>query len=146
VVLYGCETWSPILREKHRPRVFENRVLRRMFVPRRDKVIGGWRKLHNEEVHNLYLAPSDVVKDIEICKDYSRHGEEEEFRIPEGNRLLGRPRRRWKHNIKMDLREIKWGGMDCTDVAYNTYNRERLKAVVNMAAKPRVPPSCEILE
>jgi hypothetical protein len=53
VVLYGCETWSLTLREEHRLRVFENRVLRRIFGPKRDEVIGGWRKLHNEELHDL---------------------------------------------------------------------------------------------
>jgi hypothetical protein len=54
VVLYGCETWSLTVREEHKQRVFENRVLRRIFVPKRDGVTGGWRKLHNEELHNLY--------------------------------------------------------------------------------------------
>jgi hypothetical protein len=54
VVLYGCETWTLTLREEHRLRVFENRVLRRIFVPKRDEDTGGWRKLHNEELHNLY--------------------------------------------------------------------------------------------
>jgi hypothetical protein len=53
VVLYGCETWSLILREEYRLRMFENRVLRRIFGPKRDEVIGGWGKLHNEELHNL---------------------------------------------------------------------------------------------
>jgi hypothetical protein len=53
VVLYGCETWSLILREEHRLRVFEKRVLRRIFGPKRDEVTGGWRKLHNEEFHNF---------------------------------------------------------------------------------------------
>jgi hypothetical protein len=56
VVLYGCETWSLILREEGRLRAFENRVLRRMFGPKRDEVTGGWRKLHNEELHNLFSA------------------------------------------------------------------------------------------
>jgi hypothetical protein len=54
VVLYGCETWSHTLREEHRLRVFENRVLRRIFGPKRDEVTGGWRKLQNEELHGLY--------------------------------------------------------------------------------------------
>jgi hypothetical protein len=54
VVLYGCETWSLTLREKHRLRVFENRVLRRIFGPKRDEVTGEWRKLHSEELHILY--------------------------------------------------------------------------------------------
>jgi hypothetical protein len=56
VVLYGCETWSLTLREEHRLRVFENRVLRRIFGSKRDEVTGGWRKLHDEELHNLYSS------------------------------------------------------------------------------------------
>jgi hypothetical protein len=60
VVLYGCETWSLILREEHRLGVFENMVLRRTFGPKKDEVIGGWRKLHNEELHNLYSFPSII--------------------------------------------------------------------------------------
>ncbi|PNF13874.1 hypothetical protein B7P43_G11475 [Cryptotermes secundus] len=60
VVLYGCETWSHTLREEHRLRVFENRMLRRIFGPKRDEVTGGWRKLHNEELHNLYSSPSII--------------------------------------------------------------------------------------
>jgi hypothetical protein len=54
VVLYGCEIWSLTLKEEHRLKVFENRVLRRIFGPKRDEVTGGWRKLHNEELHGLY--------------------------------------------------------------------------------------------
>ena len=57
VVLYGCETWSLTLREERRLRVFENRVLRRIFGPRRNKVTGDWRKLHNEELNDLYYHP-----------------------------------------------------------------------------------------
>jgi hypothetical protein len=57
-VLYGYETWSLTLREKHRLQVSENRVLRRIFGPMRDEIIGGWRKLHNEELHNLYSSPN----------------------------------------------------------------------------------------
>jgi hypothetical protein len=60
VVLYGRETWSLILREEHRLRVFENRVLKRIFGPKRDEVTGSWRKLHNEELHGLYSSPSIV--------------------------------------------------------------------------------------
>jgi hypothetical protein len=58
VVLYGCETWSLTLREEHRLRVFENRVLRRIFGLKRDVVMGEWRKLHNEELRDLYSSPS----------------------------------------------------------------------------------------
>jgi hypothetical protein len=60
VVLYGCETWSLTVREKHKLSVFENRVLKRIFGPKRDRVTGGWRKLHNEELHNLYSSPSII--------------------------------------------------------------------------------------
>jgi hypothetical protein len=60
VVLYGCETWSLALREEHTVRVFENRVLRRIFGPKRDEVTGEWRKLHNKELHDLYSSPSII--------------------------------------------------------------------------------------
>jgi hypothetical protein len=60
VVLCGCETWSLTLREEHRLRVFKNKVLRRIFGPKRNEVIGGWKKLHNEELHNLYCSPSII--------------------------------------------------------------------------------------
>jgi hypothetical protein len=60
VVLYECETWSLTVREEHKLRVFENRVLRRIFGPKRDGVTGGWKKLHNEELHNLYSLPSII--------------------------------------------------------------------------------------
>jgi hypothetical protein len=59
VVLYGCETWSLTLREEHRLRVFENRMLK-IFGPKRDEVMGEWRKLHNKELHDLYSSPSII--------------------------------------------------------------------------------------
>jgi hypothetical protein len=62
VVLFGCETWSLTLREEHRLRVFEKRVLRRIFGPKRDEVMGYWRRLHNEELHNLYSLPNIIRK------------------------------------------------------------------------------------
>jgi hypothetical protein len=61
VILYGCETWSLTLREEHRLGVFENRVLRRIFGAKRDEVTGEWRKLHNEELHDLYSSPSIIT-------------------------------------------------------------------------------------
>jgi hypothetical protein len=60
VILYGCETWSPTLREEHSLRVFENRMLRRLFGLKRDELMGDWRKLHNEVLHNLYFSPSII--------------------------------------------------------------------------------------
>jgi hypothetical protein len=63
VVLYGFETWSLTLREEHRLRVFENKVLRKMFGPKRDDVMGEWWKLHIEELHNLYSSPN-IIRQI----------------------------------------------------------------------------------
>jgi hypothetical protein len=67
VVLYGCKTWSLILREEHRLRVFGNWVLRRIFRPKKDEVIGDWRKGHNEELHNLFSSPS-IIRMIKLRK------------------------------------------------------------------------------
>jgi hypothetical protein len=63
IVLYGYETWSLTLREEHRLRVFENRILRRIFGPKRDEVTEEWRKLHSEELHNLYSSP-DIIRQV----------------------------------------------------------------------------------
>jgi hypothetical protein len=115
VVLYGCETWSLILREEHRLRIFENRVLRRIFGPKRDKVIGGRRKLHNEELHNLYCSPSIIgiieSRGMRLAGHVARMGENmNAYRIlvgkPEGRRQLRRTRRRWEDNIRMNLKEM----------------------------------------
>jgi len=114
-VLYGCETWLLILREEHRLRVFENRVLRRVFGPKRDEVTGEWRKLHNEELSDLYSLQNIVwvVKSRRMrwAGHVTRMGQGRGvYRVlvgkPEGKRELGRPRRRWEDNIKMDLQEV----------------------------------------
>jgi hypothetical protein len=112
---------SLTLREEHRLRVFENRVLRRIFGPKRDKVTGGWRKLHNEELRGLYSSPSIVrvikARRMRWAGHLARMGEVRgAYNIlvgrPEGRRLLGRPRHGWEDNIKMDLREIRFGDVD----------------------------------
>ncbi|PNF34899.1 hypothetical protein B7P43_G01408, partial [Cryptotermes secundus] len=140
VVLYGCETWSLTLREDHRLRVFENRVLRRIFGPKRNEVTGGWRKLHNEEIHNLYSSPS-IIRTIKSRRMGARMGETRNaYRIlvgkPKGKRPQGRRRRRWVDNIKINLREIGWDGMDWIDQAQY---RDQWRAPVNTVMNLRVP-------
>jgi len=112
VFLNGCETWSLTLREERRLRVFENRVLRRLFGPKRDELTGEWRKLHNEDLGDLYTLPNivRVVKSrgMRWAGHVARMVQERGVhRVlvgkPEGKRPLGRPRRRWEDNIKMDL-------------------------------------------
>jgi hypothetical protein len=105
VVLCGCETWSLTLREEHGLRLIENRVLRGKFVPKRDEVTGEWRKLHNEELRDLYSSPRiiRIIKSrrIKWAGHVARMGEEKKkvYRLlvgnPEGNRPVRRPRRRW---------------------------------------------------
>jgi hypothetical protein len=125
--------------------VSENRVLGRIFGPKRDEVIGGWRKLHNEELHNLYCSPSiiRIIKSRRIIwvGHVARMGEKRNaYRIlvgkPEGKRPLGRTRRRWEDNIRMDLREIGWGDIDWIDLAQD---RDQWRALVNTVMNLRVP-------
>jgi hypothetical protein len=109
VVLDGCEAWSLTLREEHRLRVFQNRVLRRIFGLKRDGLIGGWRKLHNEELHNLYPSPN-IIRMIKSRRvRWAGHvacmGEAslQGFGGKARRRPLGRSRRKWEDNIKMVL-------------------------------------------
>jgi hypothetical protein len=104
---------SLTIREEHRLKVFENRVLRRIFGPKTDEVTGGWRKLHNQELHGLYSSLSIVsvikARRMRWAGHVERMGEvrgADNILVgrPEGRRPLGRPRRRWEDNIKMDLR------------------------------------------
>jgi hypothetical protein len=144
VVLYGCETWSLTPREEHRLRVFENRVLRRIFGPKRDEVTGEWRRLHNEELNGLYSSPNiiRVIKSRRMrwAEHVARMGKGAgAYRIlvgrPEGRIPLGRPRRRLEDNIKMDLQEVEWEGVDWIDMAQD---RDRWRALVNAVMNLRV--------
>jgi hypothetical protein len=145
VVLYGCETLSLTFREERRLRVFENRVLRRIFDPKRDEVTGSWRKLHNDELHGLYSSPS-IVRVIKAtwmrwAGHVARMGEVRgAYNIlvggPEGRRPLGRPRRRWEDNIGMDLRKIGFGYVDWI---HWVQDRDRWRALVNTVMNLRVP-------
>jgi len=106
------------LREERKLRVFENMVLRRIFGPRTDEVTGECRRLHNEELSDLYSSPNivRVIKSriMRWVRHVARMGEERgTYRVlvgkPEGKRSLGRPRRRWVDNIRMDLQEVGCG-------------------------------------
>jgi len=122
---------------------FENRVLRRIFGPKRDEVTG--EKLYSEKLNDLYCSPN-VVRVIKLrrmkwaghvaCMSEGRGV----YRIlvgrPGGNRPLGRPRRRWEDNFKMDLQEMGYGGMDWIDL---TQNKDRWRALVNAVMNLRVP-------
>ncbi|KAJ4435558.1 hypothetical protein ANN_18174 [Periplaneta americana] len=205
VLLYGCETWTLTLREELRLRVFENKVLRKIFGAKRDEVTGEWRKLHNTELHALYSSPDiirniksrrlrwaghvarmgesrnayrvlrvfenkvlrkifeakenevtgvwrklhkaelhalcsspDIIRNIKsICLRWAGHvalmGESRNpYRVlvgrPEGKRSLGRSRRRWEDNIKMDLREMGYDDRDWINLAQD---RDQWRAYAN---------------
>ena len=124
--------------------MFENRVLRSIFRPRRDEVTGEWRKLHNEDLNDLYCS-LNIVRGIK-SRGVRRTGHEAlmgerrgVYRVlvgkPEGKRPLGRPRRRWVDNIKTDLQEVGCGGMDWIELAHD---RHRWWALVSAVMNLRV--------
>jgi hypothetical protein len=151
VVLYGCETLSLTFREKRRLRVFENRVLRRIYGPNRNEVTGEWRKFPNEELNNLYSSP-DIISQIKSRRmrwagHVVRMGEEIKlYEVlvgkPEGRRPLGRPRHRWYDENRMDLREIGLGGVDWIRLAQD---RDQWRAVVSEVMNLRVSCSRELV-
>ena len=127
------------------PLVFENRVLRKVFAHKRDEVTGEWRTLHNEELNDLYSLPNivRVVKSRRMrwAGHVAHMGEDRGVhRVlvgkPEGKRPLGRPRRRWEDNIKMDLQEDGEGHGDWMELAQD---RDRWRALVGMVRDFRVP-------
>jgi hypothetical protein len=120
-------------------------VLRRIFGPRRDVIIGGCRKLHNEELHNSDSFPNIIrmmkSRRMRWVGHIARMGAKGNaytisMRNPEEKRALGRPRHRWKDNIKMDLIEIRWGDVDWIHVAQD---RDQWRALVNTVMNLRVP-------
>ena len=122
IVLYWCETWSLKLRKERRLRMFENRVLRGIFGPKRDAVTGEWRKLHNEELNDLYSSLNIILGIKSRIKRRMGHvacmGERRSvYRVfvgkSEGKKPLGRLRLRLDYNIKINLQETGWGhGLD----------------------------------
>ena len=145
VVLYGCESWSLTLREERRLREFENRVLRRIYGPKKDEVTGEWRRLHSEEHNDLY-ASLNIVRVIKSRRmrwagHMARMVEERgmyRFLVgkPEGKRPLGRPRRRWVDNIRKDLQEVGCGYMDWIGL---DQDRDRWRTLVSAIMNLRVP-------
>jgi len=130
------------LREERKLGVFENMVLRRIFGPRRDEVTGEWRKLHNEELNDLHSSPN-IVRVIKSRKlrwtgHVAHMGEERgvyKFLVgkPEGRRPLGRPRRRWMDNIRMDLQQVGCGYKDWIGLAQDREGwRTLASAVMNL--------------
>jgi hypothetical protein len=145
MVLYGYETWSLTLREQCRLKVFENRVLRRVFGPKRNEVTREWRRLHNEELNDLYPLPNilRVVKSRRMrwAGHVARMGEERGVhRVlvgkPEEKRPLGILGRRWENNIMTDLQEVGGGHGDWMELAQD---RDSLQALVSTVRDFRVP-------
>ena len=133
------------MQEEHRLRLFENRVLRRIFGPKRDGVTGEWRKLHNEELNDLYSSPSivRVIKSRRLrwaghvaCMEEGRVVHKVLVGKPEKKRSLGRSRGRWEDNINMGPQEV---GKCCGDWMELAQDRDRWRTLVNAVTNLTVP-------
>ena len=126
VVLYGCETWTLTLRAEHRLRMFENKVLRKIFAAKKYEITGEWRTLHNAELHALYSSPN-IIRSHKSRRlrwagyvarmEQSRNAYRVLVEKPVGKRSLGRPRWRGGINIKMDLKAVCRDTWNYTDLA-----------------------------
>ena len=145
LIMYGCEAWSVTLREEHSLRVFENRVLKRTFEPKRDEVTWEWRRLYKEELYDLYSSLNFIraIKSrrmrwagLVACMGNRRGA----YRVLVGRRELKRPLwrpgHRWEDNIKIDVEEVGWGGMNGLDLAED---KDRWWALVNVVLNLLVP-------
>ena len=132
------------MREEHRLRVFENKVLRKIFGAKKDEITGEWRKLHNAKLHALYSSPN-IIRNLKLRRliwaghvarmEESRNAYRVLVGEHEGKRPLGRPRHRWEDNIKMDLREV---GFDAGDSIDLTEDRNQWRAYVRALMNLRV--------
>jgi hypothetical protein len=121
--------------------MFENGALRRIYGPKREEVAGGWTRLHNEELRNFYASPN-IIRVIKsrirwvgnvACVEEMRNTYNTLVGKPEGERLLGRPTRRWEDNIRMGLREIEWESMDWIHLVKYRYQwRDLVNTFMNL--------------
>ena len=142
------ETWSLTLREEHRLRVFENKVLRKIFEAKKDEITGEWRKLHNAELHALYSLPN-IIRSLKSRRlrwaghvarmEQSRNAYRVLVGKPEGKRPLERPRRRWEDNIKMYLREV---GCDAGNSGLNLLKKGQLISLVHCSCNTSICQIC----
>jgi len=148
--LQECDTWPLSLRKKHRLRMFEDGVLRRIFGPKREKVTGGWRKLCIEELHDLFCTPIisggirsrklrwvGHVAPMEVMRMHTKL-----VRKLEGKRPVEKPRCKWEDNIKVDLKEM---GSEDVDWMHLAQDRDKWWASVNMVMNIWVPKEAENL-
>jgi hypothetical protein len=138
VVLYGCETWSLTLREACRLRMFKNRVLRRIFQPKKDDVAGKWRRLHNEQLYDLYSSPNIIWVNKSrimrwaghvVCRGDRRGVHRVLVGVQKKERSLGKPRQRWGDCINMAKCDGR-GDIDLIDLAQDRDCRQNLLIVV----------------